>query len=284
MKTTLIDIHPHIISKNLTRYPIAPLCGDQSNWSASRPADFEKYISEMDISGVSKAAIVHSSTTYGVDNSYVADSVALYPKRFTGVFSINMLSEDAPDKIQYWVDQGLGGLRIFTTGSTMPGQQPWLSDPLLLPGWEKASDLNLSIAVQLTQAAVPQLETLLRKYPNTKVIIDHMLKPDITSGPPYPNADFLFELSNYSNVYLKLTSRNVVDSQKTPASSETFFGKAVEKFGAHRIAWGSNFPASEGTLLSLVTDFKKSISFLNDNDQHWIMAGTAQTLYPSLAD
>jgi len=111
-----------------------------------------------------------------------------------------------------------------------------------------------------------------------------MLKPDITSGPPYPNADFLFELSNYSNVYLKLTSRNVVDSQKTPASSETFFGKAVEKFGAHRIAWGSNFPASEGTLLSLVTDFKKSISFLNDNDQHWIMAGTAQTLYPSLAD
>ena len=284
MKTTLIDIHPHIISKNFTRYPIAPLGGEQSNWSASRPADFEKYISEMDISGVSKAAIVHSSTTYGVDNSYVADSVALYPKRFTGVFSINMLSEDAPDKIQYWVDQGLGGLRIFTTGSTMPGQQPWLSDPLLLPGWEKASDLNLSIAVQLTQAAAPQLETLLRKYPNTKVIIDHMLKPDITSGPPYPNADFLFELSNYSNVYLKLTSRNVVDSQKTPASSETFFGKAVEKFGAHRIAWGSNFPASEGTLLSLVTDFKKSISFLNDNDQHWIMAGTAQTLYPSLAD
>ena len=54
MKTTLIDIHPHIISKNFTRYPIAPLGGEQSNWSASRPADFEKYISEMDISGVVK--------------------------------------------------------------------------------------------------------------------------------------------------------------------------------------------------------------------------------------
>ena len=284
MKTTLINIHPHIISKDTKKYPIAPLGGEQSNWSATRPADVEKYISEMDAAGVDKAAIVHSSTTYGVDNAYVADSVALHPKRFTGVFSINMLSEDAPEKIQYWVDQGLGGLRIFTTGSTMPGQKPWLSDPLLIPGWEKASDLNLSIAVQLTQAGVPQLETLLKKYPNTKVIIDHMLKPDITSGPPYPNADFLFDLAQYRNVFLKLTSRNVVDSQKAPASAETFFGKAVETFGAHRIAWGSNFPASEGTLDSLVKDFKKSISFLNKDDQHWIMAGTAQNLYPSLAD
>jgi predicted TIM-barrel fold metal-dependent hydrolase len=284
MKTKLIDIHPHIISKDTKKYPIAPLGGEQSNWSATRPADFEKYISEMDHSGVDKAAIVHSSTTYGVDNSYVADSVALLPKRFTGVFSVDMLAADAPQKIQHWVDRGLGGLRIFTTGSTMPGQKPWLSDPLLIPGWEKAGNLGLSISVQLTQEGVPQLEDLLVKYPSTKVIIDHMLKPDLSSGPPYPKADFLFNLAKYSNVYLKLTSRNVVDSQKAPATSETFFGKAVDKFGANRIAWGSNFPASEGSLSSLVEDFKKSISFLNPDDQHWIMAGTAQILYPSLAD
>ena len=284
MNTQLIDIHPHIISKDTAKYPIAPLGGEQSNWSATRPADFEKYIAEMNLAGVDKAAIVHSSTTYGVDNSYVADSVALLPKRFTGVFSVDMLAPDAPHKIQHWVDQGLGGLRIFTTGSTMPGQKPWLSDPLLIPGWEKAGDLGLSISVQLTQEGVPQLEDLLVKYPTTKVIIDHMLKPDLSSGPPYPKADFLFDLAKYPNVYLKLTSRNVVDSQKAPATAETFFGKAVEKFGAKRIAWGSNFPASEGSLSSLVQEFKKSISFLSQTDQHWIMAGTAQILYPSLAD
>ena len=36
-------------------------------------------VAEMDDAGVAKAAIVHSSTTYGNDNSYVADSVAAQP-------------------------------------------------------------------------------------------------------------------------------------------------------------------------------------------------------------
>jgi len=37
-------------------------------------------------------------------------------------------------------------------------------------------------------------------------------------------------------------------------------------------------------LKELVAEFKKTIAFLSPNEQHWIMAGTAQKLYPSLAD
>ena len=284
MATRLIDIHPHIISTDVKRYPIAPLGGERSGWSATRPATFEQYIAAMDEAGVDKAAIVHSSTTYGVDNSYVADSVALNHKRFTGVFSIDMMAPDAAQKVKHWVDLGLGGLRLFTTGSTMPGQSPLFQDPKLIPAWEMAGQLGISIAVQLTQAGVPDLEKLIVKYPQIHVIIDHMLKPDITTGAPYPKAQFLFDLARHPNVYLKLTSRNVVDAQVAPATAETFFGAAVKSFGAERIAWGSNFPASEGSLKDLVAEFKKTIAFLSANEQHWIMAGTAQKLYPSLAD
>jgi len=194
------------------------------------------------------------------------------------------LAPDAAQKVKHWVDLGLGGLRLFTTGSTMPGQSPLFQDPKLIPAWEMAGQLGISIAVQLTQAGVPDLEKLIVKYPNIPVIIDHMLKPDITTGAPYPKAQFLFDLARHPNVYLKLTSRNVVDSQVAPATPESFFGAAVKAFGANRIAWGSNFPASEGSLKELVAEFKKTISFLSAEDQHWIMAGTAQKLYPSLAD
>ena len=147
-----------------------------------------------------------------------------------------------------------------------------------------AGKLGISIAVQLTQAGVPDLEKLIVKYPQIPIIIDHMLKPDITTGAPYPKAQFLFDLARHPNVYLKLTSRNVVDAQVAPATAETFFGAAVKSFGAQRIAWGSNFPASEGGLKELVAEFKKTIAFLSATEQHWIMAGTAQKLYPSLAD
>lgn len=284
MASRLIDIHPHIISPDTKRYPLAPIGGEQSVWSAKRPASFEQYIAAMDAAGIAKAAIVHSSTTYGFDNAYVADSVATDPKRFEGVFSVDILAPDAPKMIRRWISRGLGGLRIFTTGSTMPGQAPWLEDPRLLPGWETAGDLGLAICMQMTPAAIPQLERLLLRYPKTPVLLDHMLKPNISDGPPYAGAKFLFDLARFDNVYLKLTSRNTAESRAGKATPETFFGRVVKEFGAHRIAWGSNFPAAEGSLVDLADDLRRCIAFLPPEDQHWIMAGTAQKLYPKLAD
>ena len=41
----------------------------------------------MDQAGVDQAAVVQSSTCYGYDNSYLVDSIARYPGRFTAVGS-----------------------------------------------------------------------------------------------------------------------------------------------------------------------------------------------------
>jgi L-fuconolactonase len=283
MTTRLIDIHPHIISADTQHYPVAPLGGERSGWSQEHPASFEQYLAAMDQCGIDKAAIVHSSTTYGFDNSYLADSVAILPKRVDGVFSVDLFAADAPQKIRHWTERGLGGLRIFTSGSTM-GQQPWLEDERILPGWDTATDLGLSICVQMTRAAVRQLEKLLKRSTRTKVVIDHMLKPPIADGAPYAGAQYLFDLARYPNVYLKMTSRNTTEARQGRATPETFFGRVVQEFGAHRIAWGSNFPATDGTLQTMVDDLKACIAFLPQQDQHWIMAGTAQVLYPKLAD
>ena len=80
----IIDIHPHIVSPDTKKYPLAPLGGTQSTWSSERPTTYQMLLDAMDAAGVAKAAIVHSSTAYGYDNSYVADAVAAVPSRFTG--------------------------------------------------------------------------------------------------------------------------------------------------------------------------------------------------------
>ena len=67
MPSKIFDIHPHIISGDTVRYPPAPLGGTRSKWSEHRPVDFEVLLEAMDAAGVDKAAIVHSSTTYGYD-------------------------------------------------------------------------------------------------------------------------------------------------------------------------------------------------------------------------
>ena len=124
-----IDIHPHVISTDTERYPNAPVGGHKSDWSRERPVSVDQMIAAMDQAGIAKSALVQASTCYGHDNSYVADAVAAHPNRFTGVFSVDVLAPDAPEKIRYWVGRKLTGMRLFTAGSTMPNQADWVDDP-----------------------------------------------------------------------------------------------------------------------------------------------------------
>src|SRR6195256_3300050 len=134
----LIDIHPHVVSTDTERFPLAPIGGHQSDWSQERPVSYEQMIQAMDGAGIAKSAVVQASSAYAFDNSYVAAAVAAFPKRFTGVFSVDVLAPDAVEKMKYWMSRGLTGLRLYTAGSTMPEQSTWFVDPKTFPAWEYA--------------------------------------------------------------------------------------------------------------------------------------------------
>ena len=82
---------------------------------------------------------------------------------------------------------------------------------------------------------------------------------------------------------MKITPRTVADARNGKATHATFFPLLVSKFGASRIAWGSNFPASEGTLQELLKVSQAALSVLSAEDRDWIFDKTALTLYPVLA-
>ena len=206
------------------------------------------------------------------------------PQRCTGVFSADMMAADAPEKIRYWVkERKLSGLRVYTGGLTNK-QSTSLSDPKTFPGWECARELGIPVCVSLRPEGLPQLMVLIKQFPQVRIIVDHLMDAPIEEGPPYAGAECVFGLARYGNMYLKLTSINIRALRKGNGSPETFFPLLVKKFGASRIAWGSNYPASEGTLKEMVSEAKSALAVLPEQDQEWIFARTAQSLYPSLAD
>ena len=284
MASRIIDIHPHIISRDTRRYPIMPLGGKRSVWSSERPIDFENLVASMDEAGVDKAAIVHSSTTYGYDNSYMVDSIATQPKRFTGVGSVDFLAPDASEKIRFWRGKGVTGLRIFSAGSTMEKQAETLDDPNSFKAWETCAELGIPVVTQLRREGLYMLFTLVRRFPNVKIVVDHLMHVPRGDQPPYARSAFLFELAKYPNVYFKLSTNNVRHSRDGGNSPEAFFPKLVQEIPASRIAWGSNYPASKGTLKEMVDEAKAALSCLKQSDREWIFAKTAQSLYPALAD
>jgi predicted TIM-barrel fold metal-dependent hydrolase len=244
----------------------------------------EQLIAEQERAGIQKAALVQASTCYGHDNSYVADAVAAHPRRFTGVFSCDILAPDACETMTRWMARGLTGMRLFTTGSTMPGQAGWLDDPRSLPAWRKAEEARLPVCLQMTADGIPQIEKVLDRFPQLIVVLDHLARPVQEDGPPYAAAESLWRLAQRRGVYVKATERNFVGATKGKAAPHTFFGRLVSEFGASRIAWGSNFPASERSLPDLFSLAQQTLEFLPAADREWIFSRTAQTLYPALAN
>ena len=251
--TDSIDIHPHIIAADVTRYPLAPLGGHQSDWSRTRPVTVEQLIAAMDESGVQKAAIVQASTCYGHDNSYVADAVAAYPQRFTGVFSVDVLAADAPERMRHWRGKGLTGLRLFTFGSTMSEQANWLDDPKSYPAWSlrrRTRPVDLPADVGQGDPAGDRHGRALSErahHPRSRRATGAGRRPALQRGRQPVRAGALSQ---------HLYQAHAAHFRRMPAAGkatpETFFPRLVAAFGASRLAWGSNYPSSEGTLPELL--------------------------------
>ncbi|WP_260926976.1 amidohydrolase family protein [Novosphingobium sp. 9] len=284
MTATYVDIHPHVISDDETAYPPAPLFGKRSDWSQERPSTVETLIASMDEAGVAKAAVVHSSTTYGFDNSYVVDACNRYADRLISVGSVDVLAPDAVETIRMWTDRGLKGLRIFTGGSTKEFDASELDDARAYPAWELLGELGIPMCIQTGPNGLDAVVSLARRFPNVNIILDHLGRPDVTDGAPYAKAQSLFDLAPITSIYFKLTPRIMGDSTKGEATPETLFPKFVEVFGADRLAWGSNYPTSPGTLGEIKATAEARLASLDAEARSWIFARTAQKLYPALAD
>ena len=282
MPSKIYDIHPHIISQDTARYPHDPLGGIQSEWSRDRPVSAEQMIKAMDEAGIAKSAMVQASTSYGYDNSYVTDSIAKYPDRFTGVGTVDLKAADAIEKIDYWMARGICGLRLFTIGTTITTQMEGLDDERTFAAWDYAGEKGLSICLQMSPDAYPAATTMIKRFPKVKVLIDHHGRADIKDGAPYINAQPFFDLAQFKNVYVKLTPRSADASVGGKATPETFFPRLVKEFGADRLAWGSNFPANEGSLKELLQRCLERMSSLSESDREWIFWKTAEQLYPPL--
>ena len=280
--SSIIDLHTHVIASDQQRYPFAPLSGQQSAWSLERPVSAADMLAAMDEAGIGQVALVQASTCYGHDSRYVADSTAAHPDRFIGVYSVGLTSGDVLEQIDAWQARGLHGMRVFIAGHTAADQGARLDDPRGFPAWERAQELDIPVCVQLRADGLPQLETILQRFPGLRILLDHFARPKLEDGAPYAAANGLFALARYPQLYFKLTTHNVREACQGAATQASFMQKIIEVFGVQRIAWGSNFPASAGSLAGLLQEALDATATLSAEDREWIFSRTARSIYPAL--
>jgi predicted TIM-barrel fold metal-dependent hydrolase len=276
----VFDIHPHVISSDHERYPFDDVHNKQESFIKERPVTTEQLLAQMDAAGVEHAALVQMSLAYGYDNSYVADSAAAHPDRFASVCSVDVRAPDAPQRLRYWIcERKMDGLRVFASFGTMAQGSDWLADPVTMPAWETALELGIPVCVMMKNDSFPVLAKVLERFPELRVVLDHLGAPPTDDGPPFRAADGLWALAGHRNLYLKLTS-SVLGRLAKIGASAAFVRRVIDLFGADRIAWGSNLPTSAGTLGELVAFAQEQLAPLSAGEREAIFNGTARSLYP----
>lgn len=278
----VVDTHCHVIAPDTARYPLQPMGGKQSDWSRERPVDDAGMLAAMADAGVAQAVLVQASTCYGHDSSYVRDCARAHPERFIGVYSVDLLAPDAAQQAARWQAEGLAGMRFFIAGHTAADHATRLDDPRARPAWQYASDHGIPVCVQIRANGLPQLEAVLRDFPGVTILLDHFARPVLEDGAPYAEAGSLWALARFPNLNFKLTTHNLLESALGKSTPQAFCERAVATFGARRIAWGSNFPASAGGLAHQLQIAMAATTTLSPADRAWIFSDTARSLYPSL--
>jgi predicted TIM-barrel fold metal-dependent hydrolase len=164
----------------------------------------------------------------------------------------------------------------------MPGQSEWLGHRDSYAAWAHAEALGIPVCLQMTMQGLPALRALLERFPRARVLLDHCARPDLSDGAPYHAAGALFDMAAFPGVYLKLTNRTLVAAAAGRSNPAAFLEKIIDVFGAHRIAWGSNFPAAEGALHALLGAARTVLQGLSPGEQMLIFGGTAEIIYPAL--
>jgi predicted TIM-barrel fold metal-dependent hydrolase len=277
------DGHVHVIADDPAHYPFSPRFGKLPEWLPERHQTAEKLVATLDAAGVEKAVLVQYASVHGYDNSYVVDTAARWPDRFVAVCAIDPAAADAADQASYWAEErGAAGLRI---GRPAPAAPPaWVECPAV---WRRAGALGLPLCVHFLPGAfleaVQRTRAMMERFPDVRVVLDHVANPPWAEGPPLYGLAPVLELAHL-NLVLKLATVNLERLDAAGVDPATVLRILVDRFGADRIMWGSDAPNTPGVYSEMVGRMRAVIAGLPALDQAAIMSGTARSVYPRLAE
>jgi predicted TIM-barrel fold metal-dependent hydrolase len=278
---TIIDAHVHLWHHDAARYPRRP-------WlEADLPphdGTADRLVRLMDEAGVA-AALNVQVPWYGDDNTYHREAAQRFPGRFALLGVIDPALGDAPERIERMLGRDQAqGLRIHLNE---PGRTEQLRTGQCDPVIAAAGALGVPIQFLARMRDMAAIRRSAEAFPRTSFVVDHLGHPDLSEPPPFPAAAPFFELGQLPNVHAKVSL--LCDHARTAypyPDVQEFVRRTIERFGASRLMWGSNYPLIPEVRTTEPVDYRRALELVRSDwpwlageDKAWILGGTARKLW-----
>jgi L-fuconolactonase len=215
------------------------------------------------------------------DASYAKEVYAAHPNRFRLVKPVDPTDPAVIDTIADWAaTKGTVGIRVFLRDgvSTDP------ADPAINRVLATAAQHSLPVNVACT-GRLDQARQLASRNPNTRLVIDHLGRPQPHEPPPpaEPFSDLpkLLAMAAHDNIAVKISGACTLSHEPFPYQDiwDPLF-RIFDVFGFNRCLWGTDWTRAVGMLTyeQGVEAFRVT-DRLSGSERAALMGDTLQQIY-----
>jgi predicted TIM-barrel fold metal-dependent hydrolase len=273
-----IDAHVHVWTDDTSHYPLAK--GYKKENMKPRSFTPEELFKHSKPAGVNRINLIQMSY-YGFDNSYMLDMIALHKDVFVGTAVIDPRAA-APDKeMTVLAKKGVRAFRIHP-GLANQAAEKWLQPAGFNRMFAAGARNNQAMSCLIGPDALPEVDRMCRKYPDTPVIIDHLCRIGIDGSIADRDVQALCDLAQYKRVMVKIGAFYALGKKKPPYTDlAPMIEKVVKAFGVKRCMWETDCPfqVDRDKYQDSIDLIQKHLNFLTAEDKSWLLRRTAEVFF-----
>ncbi|MEM9643641.1 MAG: amidohydrolase family protein [Planctomycetota bacterium] len=272
-ETMVVDTHLHCFAgPEDSQFPYHP----RAPYRPTAKASPERLLARMDGAGVDRAIVVHPEP-YQDDHRYLDHCLDVGGGRLKGTCLFFADRPTSLNRLQNFLHRQ--GDRIIATRlhAYAPKRLPPWGKPEMDRLWKIATDQGVAMQIHLEPRYARMLDPYVRRYPKTRVIIDHMGRP---MQGTIEEHDVVLRWSELPNTIMKLASIPRQDQfpHRDPAP---VIRRLAELWGADRLIYGGGFnaDATDDSYRQYRTRIASMLTNLSSTDQAKVFGGNATRLF-----
>ena len=224
------DSHMHVLGPP-GEYPASP-----NRLYTPTEKSFQAYSAVSKLNDLQRAVLVQPSA-YGIDNSYLLDTLRLHPGNTRGVVVIDPSTADSTLDSMHSI--GVRGIRLNLMTPRISNLDS--AKEMLYPLAERMHERGWHLQIYADTSIFSAIAPILRQL-NVPVVLDHIAGVRSTQEVNDPDFQTVLELLRQDRCWVKLSGADIVTRQDHDFSSAGPYMSAIIHSNPEQILWGTDWP------------------------------------------